>query len=470
MPSDKPLSPEERFKLVQTLTELPDAQFKMLTFALGPPAGILPSDLAALGDRAFALLQWVESDRGPKIPALLKLLDRFLDKPLFPGRVNNLSLEDWEELFRHFRPHDFPKIYDAVLWAVKQDFKRDFEDIYRGQSAFTDADQIQRFLADHDKPLLTARFVEKAIALIEQSEGEVTASSLSLKQWLQSFVERFNVPPAEPEEPSARSRQGYLLVAFVANEPLFSLFPELRVDGQEESINFGASTVSCTLSDVPKHLSNWMRRAEEKLVNYQCGQMMLELFLPCRHIESITDLAETWEVQNPQGDARPFKYRDFVIRSLERVLARSSQITLQANWGLLEACTKAKDAHVKFHPCEDCPDVGELETLRDVPGLKLVANLPEDVNQRWKILTDIANAAIPIAFWFGLENRQTAAERLTELDTFLRNEPYITNFARLAQRWRTKRAGAHMRLLCDHPERWPSIPDPDREDDLLVAS
>jgi hypothetical protein len=77
MPSDHPpasLSATERLALIRTLTNLPRGQFNELVMALNPPGGILPSDLAAQGDRAFALLEWVEGPTGPGLPQIPSLL------------------------------------------------------------------------------------------------------------------------------------------------------------------------------------------------------------------------------------------------------------------------------------------------------------------------------------------------------------------------------------------------------------
>jgi len=69
MSNEGSLSVKDRFNLIQTLNRLPDSQFKELVFALNPPRGILPSDLAALGDRVLVLLQWVEGT-GPGLSVL----------------------------------------------------------------------------------------------------------------------------------------------------------------------------------------------------------------------------------------------------------------------------------------------------------------------------------------------------------------------------------------------------------------
>jgi len=77
MRNDGFLSFEGRLKLIEDLFKLPEAQFKAIVFALNPPSGILPSDLSALGDRAFALLQWAEGT-GPGLIVLQAALNQIL--------------------------------------------------------------------------------------------------------------------------------------------------------------------------------------------------------------------------------------------------------------------------------------------------------------------------------------------------------------------------------------------------------
>ncbi len=73
MSGDNSLSVDARLALSEALAKLPDPQFKRLVFALTPPPGSLPADLAALGDRAIVLLQWVEN-RGPGLAVLQQAL------------------------------------------------------------------------------------------------------------------------------------------------------------------------------------------------------------------------------------------------------------------------------------------------------------------------------------------------------------------------------------------------------------
>lgn len=73
-----PLSAVERLQLIQTLNRLPQSQFAELVVALNPPAGILPPNIAAQGDRTPALLQWVESSTGRGLAELQSILNLIL--------------------------------------------------------------------------------------------------------------------------------------------------------------------------------------------------------------------------------------------------------------------------------------------------------------------------------------------------------------------------------------------------------
>ncbi|MFM7324490.1 MAG: hypothetical protein ACKO4L_06105, partial [Nodosilinea sp.] len=73
MSGDNSLSVEARVALSLALTKLPDPQFNLLVFSLNPPPGILPSNLAAQGDRVVVLLQWVENN-GPGMAVLQQAL------------------------------------------------------------------------------------------------------------------------------------------------------------------------------------------------------------------------------------------------------------------------------------------------------------------------------------------------------------------------------------------------------------
>ena len=73
MADPESLSHSDRLALSQTLVKLPEGQFKQLVVALALPAGILPSDQSALGERVGSLLQWADQI-GPGLTKVQELL------------------------------------------------------------------------------------------------------------------------------------------------------------------------------------------------------------------------------------------------------------------------------------------------------------------------------------------------------------------------------------------------------------
>ena len=67
------VSSPERLELIQTLSSIPEAQFKQVVFALDPPKGSLPTETSQ-GKTAAALLDWVESPTGRGMRALRGIL------------------------------------------------------------------------------------------------------------------------------------------------------------------------------------------------------------------------------------------------------------------------------------------------------------------------------------------------------------------------------------------------------------
>jgi len=67
----------DRLELIQTLSNLPSAQFSELEFSLNLPKGILPGDNAPQGNRAKALLDWAETT-GPGLKEVQTVLLQIL--------------------------------------------------------------------------------------------------------------------------------------------------------------------------------------------------------------------------------------------------------------------------------------------------------------------------------------------------------------------------------------------------------
>jgi formylglycine-generating enzyme required for sulfatase activity len=70
-----PLLPPQRLELIRLVNRLSSTEFGELLFALNPPEGIVPSGEAAQGDRAKALMSWVEGPTGCGLAIFLEMLD-----------------------------------------------------------------------------------------------------------------------------------------------------------------------------------------------------------------------------------------------------------------------------------------------------------------------------------------------------------------------------------------------------------
>lgn len=468
MPDNGSFSISERLQLVEFLAELPDSQFKQLLFVLHPPAGIFSADSAPQRDRAVALLTWAERT-GPGIPALLQVAEQITGIP-FIKPVSRTGTEVCQALFDLFTPRDFAVIHEAFLRAFQDVHEKDFWAIRPDHPSLTDPDQIRSLIQAYE-PLLAIRFVEQAIAIWQRDDHLLQRNVTPFKQWLEQTIATFNIAPKAPDPPKPVAGQGYLLIVLEAHGPSINAFPELHIAGESNPIKFGGSPKTCNLAEVPQYLSTWIQAAEQKLVAYGCGRVSLEFFLPCQYLEEIIDAADDWEIQNKQGRLRKLGMtKAFVVRSLDRLADLATQEILKANWQLLEDCLRDKQVCEKFHPQLDCPKIGALEGLGQVPGLKLIAELPLSDNDRQEIYYDIINAALPIAFWFGHNNTQTCDERLAELDDLLK-DCHLTDFADLAHYWKAKRSQSHLRLLCDRPDRLPRLPDLENraDEDAIVA-
>jgi hypothetical protein len=204
---------------------------------------------------------------------------------------------------------------------------------------------------------------------------------------------------------------------------------------------------------VVDYLAQWIQSAEHELAKEDCELECVELFLPGHLIEAVMDKADSWSVLDALGHSVPFKYQNYVIRSLERSLHEPIRVRLKKNWERFESC-KANNACTYFHARMQCPQKGELGRLK-APGLNLL-DLASDVAERQDILYDVVNAGIPIAFWFGHNNHQTPEQRQTCLTNALANVD-VTHFVSLAEVWKDLRSEANVRLLVDHPERLHSL-------------
>ena len=469
------LSPLERLALITALNSLPDPSFKMLVFALQPPAGVLPSDLAAQGNRVFTLLQWVEGT-GPGLGLLQDILSQITGKPLVE-RLTKLATADWAVLFGCFSPYDFAVMQGAFLKAFQEVYAKGFWQVRPDNPPLNEPGQIQKLITTYDDPLLAVRFVEQVVAAFKRTEDGKPRDLDDFVQWRDRIAQSFNVPPAVPPAPKTSTRHAYLLVALEAHGSDVNLYPELRVSEVEKPLGFGACPKTCTITEAAAQISSWIHQAEAALEADACddGEVILEVFLPCQYLNE--DIAADWQMQDKRGSAVALgNHRRFLVRSLERVRNRSIQRALARRWKLLDACQDVQALCHQFHRQVQCPsEKGSLQAMLkdlDALGLKFVAQMPTDAARRADLLYEIIDAAVPIALWASAPTSDKAATLEAEFDALLAACQW-TNFADLARGWRLHRlqspTAKPIRLLCDRPDRLPHLPDPSREEDLLVA-
>ena len=475
MPSHANLSPHERLALITDLNGLPDPSFKMLVFALQPPAGILPSDLAAQGDRAFTLLQWIENT-GPGLGELQAVLAQMLGKPLIE-RPTRLAATDWAMLFGYFSPYDFAAMQMAFLKAFHDVYAKGFWQVRPDNPLLNEPAQIQSLLTTFDDPVLAVRFVERVMAALQSAEEEAPRDFTQFEQWRDRTAQAFNVPPAARPVPPTSARHAYLLVALEAHGSDVNLYPELRVTGVEKPVGFGACPQTFAIPEAAAQISRWIHQAEAALEAEACddGEVILEVFLPCQYLDE--DIATIWQMQDKRGrEVALGNHRRFLVRSLERVRDRGIQRALARRWQRLDACPDLQALGLQFHRQAHCPsEKGSLQAMLkdlDALGLKFVAQLPTDAARRSDLLYEIIDAAVPIALWVSAPASNDATILEAEFDALLAACQW-TNFADLARSWRLHRlrspAAQPIKLLCDRPDRLPQLPDPNREEDLLVA-
>ncbi len=447
---------------------------------------------AELSKVTFKLLKWARSPNGPGLDELLRIFcaanPRIKDsviaelkrQPLIPSSVK-LSEEDWESLFAMLGSDDSAYVQIAFRQAFKTVYERSFREIRPDCPPMNDLEDIQDLLTKYDNPTLAVRFVELVKVELQRSNEGNNRDLTALEQWCDRITQQFNVPPPAPAPAQKKSCHAYLLVAL--DEPHgsdVSVYPELRITGAEKPIGFGAKPTTCSVDKVADWISKWILQAEEVLEANTCDdeEVTLEVFLPCQHLEE--DIATTWSVKDKRGGEIALgTYRRLLVRSSDRIRDRQIQKALKRLWAELEACIKANNACDKFHLQEDCPQQkGTLCALlkdEEAPGLKFVAQFPTDLDQRTNLLYEIIDAGIPIALWSSEEAAPNANNLITEFDALLNSCHHLTNFAELARQWRLRRLNfastKYIRLLCDRPDRLPSLPDlqNQEDEDAIVA-
>lgn len=485
MPTNSDLSPQERLALMTRLNALPDPSFKMLVFALNPPPGILPSDLAAQGNRVFTLLNWVEGVTGPGLGAVDDLLDQLISNPLIEKQTK-LASADWSALFQCFSPYVFAELQSAFLKAFFDANQKHFLQMRPDHPPLQRLGQIQDLLALYDDPLLAVRFVERVCVALKGSDEPHPCDLAALKQWRDGIAERFNVPPPPPPPDNNPIRYAYLLITLEPlNESQVIAYPELRMTGQENPIRFSASPVKVAADHLADAIAQWIDLAEEAIGSEDSldSEVILELFLPKRYLLSEHDVATQWRVSDsPETEPMALAYyRCLVVRSADRVLIRKEtrrrqiQQRLCQNWQRLQTCVQSNSVCGDFHRQLNAPsEPGELKVLlNDKPGLKFLAPWPTETDQQLRLINDVIDSAVPIALWSSESSNGDTAALEAQIDALLGGcQP--TSFARLAHQWRSQRiassAARPIRLLCDCPDRLPRLPGLGDEDALVTPA
>jgi glycerophosphoryl diester phosphodiesterase len=417
------------------------------------------------------------------------------------GLPSKLVEGDWQTLFSLFSSDDFDDVKNAFRRAFRSVYDRSFQEMRPDRPPLNCLGDIRDLLTKYDNPILAVRFVEWAIAKLQRSYEEerrdrttlertaldrTTLDLTSLEQWRDRISQQHNVPLKPAESPqttqTTTTGQAYLLVTLEGVGADVNVYPELRITGKEKPIGFGAEPKTCAVDQVADHLSRWIRQAEETDEISQCQEedVVVEVFLPCKHLAE--DVVMTWNVMDQRDRAvRLGTHRRLLVRSSERIRCRKTQKVLTQKWQQLETCVTEGTVCRQFHLQEVCPEeVGTLcALLKDgkAPGLKFVAQLPTDLRKRMDVLYDMIDAAIPIALWSSAMEEANPDILKTEFDELLRRAN-LTDFADLARHWRDQcnpsrnpsASARQIRLLCDRPDRLPNLPDPDRDEDLLVAS
>ncbi|MBD2465772.1 hypothetical protein H6G89_32810 [Oscillatoria sp. FACHB-1407] len=444
---------------------------------------------ANLQATAYGLMQWARSKgRLDEVYQAFKSLNsehpliKTLEKESFVSPKSNLTQDDWDVLFRQFFPNDLADLQRAFQQGFKKTFGIAFRQMQRQPAPLVELSQIRELLelndADDKGPVLAVCFVEYAIAELRRSSEGNDRDLTPLEQWRDRISRQYQIPP-KPAEPIPKTAcHAYLLVALEEIGSDVNVYPELHITGVEKPVGFGAQPTTCPVDKVADQISEWIRQAEDALDPDACDdeEVTLEVFLPCQHLEE--DIATTWKIKDKRGDEIALgKHRRFLVRSSDRIRDRQVQIALKRRWLELEACVNANNACDKFHLQENCPqEKGDLRALikdKGALGLKFVAQLPTDPGKRLNLLYEIIDAAIPIALWSSDMTETDAIALKTEFDHLL-TQSRLNNFADLARQWRMRRnestSAKHIRLLCDRPDRLPKLPDPNQEEDLLVAS
>ena len=407
--------------------------------------------------------------------------ERARKKEIFPKKSKKLSEEELYNLFIYLA--DIEAAYKQIIFprAFKATFNHSLKDIRPDCDIYEEPALIEELLICYRNPQLTLRFVELLIQELQRHD-DAEADYTDLVQWFDEVAKRFKIAPLiSTETPTAPStnRHAFLLIILEVIGVDVNVFPELHVTGVENPINFGAHPVTIEIDQVTEQISQWIELAENT-IDDDCDdeEITLEIFLPCQYLEA--NIAKDWFIKNPRGTEISLGFhRRLLIRSWERIKDKKLQKTLKRKWEKLEACVKNNKAYIDFHLQKVCPEgngilLGLLKNCK-ATGLKYVAQLPTDSSQRKELLYEIIDSAVPIALWSSETKVVDSTVLMNTFDSLLEN-CNLTNFATIARQLQSQRLESNfdtqIRLLCDRPDRLPTLPDLEGQEDenAIVAS
>lgn len=392
---------------------------------------------------------------------------------LISGEDDKIPDEAWQILYGIFASRNRPEVSRAFLDSFELSVGRPFHRVYPEKDSFN-LQQIYQTLEDLDDPKLTAAFANGALTRMKAENNATDDQITQLSQWRDLLLSIGDLTLADIQPPDTTIKQGYLLVSLqehpkrTQKEGVYvTVYAELHIVGQAKPTPMGNAPLTCPLSSVAEHLCHLIESAEQVIEN----GVTLELFLPCVHLEH--DVSD-WRLKKHGKDVGILGlHQPYLIRSYERAKNKVSQTRIKAKWHHLINCVEASDPCKQFHTQSVSPKWGELVAyLGSATGLLLTAEFSADITQRRRIMSDIVNAAVPIALWFSDVEASSEMERQAAFEMLLQ-AGCVSNFVELAQHWQRHRASSdgkperHLKLLCDCPHRWPHLPD--IEQDSLVS-
>ena len=406
---------------------------------------------------------------------LLSLEELSLPDGLIPPSKQQISMQRLDEFFSLIDERDHaPEVSRAVMDAIEHCKKLRFDQVCESGKP-SEFEAVKRTLYRLDTPEIVAKFAQEATTQICKKNRAADFICKQMQAWCDRFQSDYNIPTPESSiNTDGATQLGYLLVSLEKHPkvnkdgPYVNVFAEVHTASDAKPIPLGSHT--CALNDIGTRLYDLIEQARDAIAD----EVTLELFLPRMYLEQ--DVA-SWRLIDEDGEEAGTLSTEqpYIIRSLDRAKKKAHQGTLQRKWKDLLSCIQDKDSYRDFHTQTTCPKSGDLKVrLRRATGLFLTAALALDPTERRGTITDIIKASVPFALWFSNTEGSSAADRQAAFDLLLQPE-LQTDSALLAQQWSEHRLdnrgqpGTHLKLLCDYPDRWPSLYDPDDPDDAFVA-